>query len=139
MKEKNITKAYWKIVLDEVKKVSKEDDDIRGHLRFFLWVCCLVIFLAILLWTNVIAINVFESALANVGIEILFIIGPLLISLLSLIRDILKVPAKIYESQGGFLENPFRVEVYKPERRANERENKWVSLQINNMNPSQKC
>jgi len=136
MNEKDITKTYWKIVWEEVKRVSREDDDMRGHKRVFLWILFLATCLLILFISNKITIDFFENALGNLGIEIILIVGPLVVSAYSLIRGIIRIPARLYEKQGGFLENPFSIEVYKPERRAKERENKWVSLQINNILPA---
>ncbi len=66
--------------------------------------------------------------------QILVSLIALLISFFVFLRE---MPPKMYEELGGFIENPFDLEEYQSKKERKEDDDKWASILVKNISPSE--
>lgn len=57
--------------------------------------------------------------------------------LISFFALLYKTPPEMYEKLGGFLENPFDLDEYQSKRERTDEEDKWASILVKNISPSE--
>jgi len=132
MEKKNITRAYWKIVWEEVKKTAWKESDMRGHLIGFVGILILGAIFSLLYIAGIVSINMFDNVIANVGFEAMTILIPVAFFTISLVVALAEMPARIFEKQGGFIENPFELRS-RPPLPKYPHEFRWASITVKNM------
>jgi len=135
---KEIKKRFWALVRERFNKSIREDAEMKTSMRnLYFAVFWALLFFALYI-SKKIPTDIFENAIFNLGFEILLIAGPLIYAFFSLLYvSYTEIPAILYSEQGGFIENPFEVEIYKPNRKPDRnRENVRVSLKITNKMPN---
>jgi hypothetical protein len=131
---------FWCRVISRGWEMTK--NEVRGGIwsLFSLIILYLIVpvYSASLLKIRLEKINIVVPAQDNIIDEL--ILGIMIVGMMLLIFGIvnfIKVPPKMYEELGGFIENPFIIEVYRSKREDIEDRDKWVSLKVHNKSTSE--
>lgn len=133
-KKSNLHKTlmYWKIVFHKAWKIAMESSGIRGIaitaiLAFVIFgILFLLSSFQILPQTLEILIG---DSVSEIRTQLMYFVISFVALILIFIFSLVYIPAKIYEEQGGFVDNPFEI-VARPPLRKKKDEFRYASLTV---------
>lgn len=135
--DKGLVTKYWKEVLRRAFEPVWKEMTMRVLIIALILLIISVGVSGIFLTLGLIQNDFFTDRVAEAQTGISAFCVSLTVFAVLFMMGIYKAPVQMYEELGGFVENPFLLDVYQSKRERKENEDKWASIAVKNNSASE--
>lgn len=129
-----LIKKYWSIVIKKASQVAEGKTGTKALIVITIFSAALALIAFLLGLFNIIPENTpyIGDAINNAGVQLGMGIIGIIVFAIVFVFALIYIPAKIYDEQGGFLENPFDLVTIPHDKDIQFGKQVWASIEIHN-------